>query len=204
VNRRTLGCLFELLETLLLTLVIFLVVQMFIAQPYQVQQPSMENTLMPDQYVLVDKLTPHFDDYHRGDIVVFTPPSNWTHDPSNTPYVKRVVGVAGETVDIHGGHVYIDGRVLTELYIYENQSTDMPDGGSKTWKLLPGQLFVMGDHRQASQDSRDFGPIDKSSVIGRAWLRYWPTDQFGLIPSVKQQPSPSPAPSPSTAVSKTP
>jgi signal peptidase I len=204
VNRRTLGCLFELLETLLLTLVIFLVVQMFIAQPYQVQQPSMENTLMPDQYVLVDKLTPHFDDYHRGDIVVFTPPSNWTHDASNTPYVKRVIGVAGETVDIHGGHVYIDGRQLTETYIYENQSTDMPDGGSKTWKLLPGQLFVMGDHRQASQDSRDFGPVDKSSVIGRAWLRYWPTDQFGLIPSVKQQPSPSPAPSPATAPSKTP
>jgi signal peptidase I len=203
VNRRTLGCLFELVETLLLTLLIFLVVQMFVAQPYQVQQPSMENTLMPDQYVLVDKLTPHFDDYHRGDIVVFTPPVNWTHDASNTPYVKRVIGVAGETVDVHGGHVYIDGRQLTEPYIYENQSTDMPDGGSKTWKLLPGQLFVMGDHRQASQDSRDFGPIDKSSVIGRAWLRYWPADQFGLIPS-KQQPSPSPAPSPSTAPSKTP
>ncbi|MGD0247884.1 MAG: signal peptidase I [Candidatus Limnocylindrales bacterium] len=204
MNRRTLGCLFELLETLLLTLVIFLVIQMFVAQPYQVQQPSMENTLMPDQYVLVDKLTPHFDDYHRGDIVVFTPPSSWAHDPSNTPYVKRVVGVPGETVDIHGGRVYIDGRQMTETYIFENQTTDMPDGGSKTWKLLPGQLFVMGDHRQASQDSRDFGPIDKSTVIGRAWLRYWPTDQFGLIPPVKQQSSPSPAPSLSPASSKTP
>jgi signal peptidase I len=186
VNRKTLGCFFELLETLLLTLVIFMVIQAFVAQPYQVQQPSMENTLMPDQYVLVDKLTPHFADFQRGDIIVFNPPTGWAQDANGTPFIKRVIGVAGETIDVHGGHVYVNGTVLVEAYVYEGQSTDMPDGSSKTWKLGPDQLFVMGDHRQVSQDSRDFGPIDKSSVIGRAWLRYWPASQFGLIPSGKQ------------------
>jgi signal peptidase I len=169
-----------------------MVIQTFVAQPYQVQQPSMENTLMPDQYVLVDKLTPRFDDYHRGDIIVLNPPAGWSQDSNATPYIKRVIGVGGETVDIHGGHVYIDGNMLVEPYIYEGQSTDMPDGGTRTWKLAPDQLFVMGDHRQVSQDSRDFGPVKKSSVIGRAWLRYWPSSQFGLIPPGKPSSSGSP------------
>jgi signal peptidase I len=199
VNRRTLGCLFELLETFLLTLAIFLVIQLFVAQPYQVQQTSMENTLLPNQYVLVDKLTPRFDDYHSGDVVVFNPPSGWAQDPSGTPYIKRVVAIGGDTVDIHGGRVYVNGTQLNEPYVFENQTTDMPDKGSKTWKLAAGQLFVLGDHRQASQDSRDFGPIDRSSVIGRAWLRYWPIDKLGLLTQAKQPPAASGSPATSKA-----
>ena len=200
MNRRTLGCLFELLETLLVTLLIFLVVQLFVAQPYRVQQASMEDTLMPDQFVLVDKITPHFDDYHRNDIVVFNPPAGWVQDASGSPFVKRVIGLGGDTVDIHGGHVFVNGKQLTESYVFENQPTEMPNNGSKTWNLAPGQLFVMGDHRQDSRDSRNFGPIDKATVIGRAWLRYWPLSEFGLVSQTK----PLPAASGSPATSKTP
>jgi signal peptidase I len=200
VSPRTLGCLFELVETFLLTLVIFLVVQTLVAQPYQVQQPSMENTLMPDQYVLVDKLSPRFDSYHRGDIIVFNPPAGWAQDASGTPFVKRVIGIGGDKIDVHGGHLYVNGNQQTEAYVFEGQTTDMPDKGSKTWTLEAGQLFVMGDHRQASQDSRDFGPIETSSVIGRAWIRYWPMGQFGLIPQAK----PSHVPSGSAVPSKAP
>jgi len=76
-QRPALGCLFEIVETLVLTLIIFVVIQNFVAQPYKVQQQSMERTLEPEQYVLVDKLTPRFDTYKRGDIVVFTPPEDW-------------------------------------------------------------------------------------------------------------------------------
>jgi signal peptidase I len=199
VNRKSLGCLFELLETLLLTLVLFLVVQAFVAQPYQVQRTSMENTLMPDQFVLVDKLSPHFDDYHRGDIIVFNPPTGAAQDASGTPFIKRVIGVGGDLVDIHGGRVYVNGNELSEAYIFDKQSTDMPDKSSKVWQLEPDQLFVMGDHRQDSVDSRDFGPIAKSSVIGRAWLRYWPLSQLGLIPQAKQPPAASGSPAPSKA-----
>jgi signal peptidase I len=200
VNRRTLGCLLELLETLLLTVVIFLVIQLFAAQPYQVQQESMENTLMPNQYVLVDKLTPRFDAYHRGDVIVFNPPAGWMADPQGTPYIKRVIGVGGDTVDIHGGHVFVNNVQISEPYLFEGQPTQVSGGGSEKWTLGPTQLFVMGDHRQASQDSREFGPIDKSAVIGRAWLRYWPISQFGLLP----QPKSTAAPSASPASSATP
>jgi signal peptidase I len=199
VNRHLLGCLFELLETLLLTLIVFLVVQLFVAQPYQIQQMSMENTLAPNQYVLVDKLTPRFDDYHRGDIVVFTPPVGWAQDAAGTPYIKRVIGVAGDTVDIHDGHVFVNGTQLDEPYIFEGQPTEPTDPNNHTWKLKDGELFVMGDHRADSQDSRAFGPIQKSTLIGRAWLRYWPLDQFGILPSAKS-PVTSTATAPPTAV----
>ena len=198
MNRHLLGCLFELLETLLLTLIVFLVVQLFVAQPYQIQQMSMENTLAPNQYVLVDKLTPRFDDYHRGDIVVFTPPAGWAQDATGTPYIKRVIGVAGDTVDIHDGHVFVNGTQLDEPYIFEGQPTEPTDPNNHTWKLKDGELFVMGDHRADSQDSRAFGPIQKSTVIGRAWLRYWPLDQFGILPSAKS-PVTSTATAPPTA-----
>jgi signal peptidase I len=199
VNRRTLGCLFELLETLLLTLIVFLVVQLFAAQPYQVQQGSMENTLMPNQYVLVDKLSPRFDPYHRGDIIVFNPPATWTHDPTGTPYIKRVIGIGGDTVNIQGGHVLVNGVQISEPYVFEGQPTQVTGSGSKSWTLAPTQLFVMGDHRQQSQDSRDFGPIDKSEVIGRAWIRYWPLSQFGMIPQPKSTAAPSASPASSPA-----
>jgi signal peptidase I len=188
-----LGCLFEVLETLLLTLIVFLVVQLFVAQPYQIQQQSMENTLMPDQYVLVDKLTPRFDDYHRGDIIVFNPPATWTSEPSGPAYIKRVIGVAGDTVDIHGGHVYVNGTELKESYVYEGQTTQAFNPNAHIWKLEEGELFVMGDHRSDSKDSRQFGPIDKSCVVGRAFLRYWPIEKLQMLPPANLPPIATPA-----------
>jgi signal peptidase I len=179
VNKRPLGCLFEVVETLVLTLVIFLVIQNFVAQPYRVQQMSMENTLEPDQYVLVDKLTPRFDDFKRGDIVVFNPPPTWQQG-DGTPYIKRVIGIGGDKVDIHDGKVFVNGTALTEPYLYEGQPTTV-SGDQSSWVVPSGDLFVMGDHRQDSADSRLFGTIARSSVIGRAWLRYWPFSTFGIL-----------------------
>ena len=112
-QRPQLGCLLDIIETLALTLIIFVVIQNFIAQPYKVQQSSMERTLMQEQYVLVDKLTPRFDAYKRGDIVVFTPPEDWV-GADKTPFIKRVIGVGGDTVEIHDGGVYINGERLDE------------------------------------------------------------------------------------------
>jgi signal peptidase I len=170
-------------ETLVLTLVIFLVVQNFVAQPYQVKMQSMERTLEPGQYVLVDKLTPRFSPYGRGDIVVFTPPPGWTED--DTPFIKRVIGVPGETIEIReDGKVYVDGVELHEGYIYAENGIPQPTvapASQNRWVVGAGQLFVLGDHRMNSADSRSFGLIDESSVIGRAWLRYWPLDAFSVV-----------------------
>jgi signal peptidase I len=188
-KRPAIGCLFEVVETLVLTLIIFLVIQTFIAQPYRVEQQSMEQTLEPDQYVLVDKLTPRFDPYKRGDIVVFNPPDDWVQ-PDGTPFIKRVIAVAGDTLEIKDdGFVYVNGIRLDEPYVYKEadgstqptvSSTDPPH-----WQIPDGELFVMGDHREKSSDSRTFGPISNGDVIGRAWLRYWPFDTFGILQTPK-------------------
>jgi signal peptidase I len=184
-KRPALGCLFEVVETLVLTLIIFLVIQTFIAQPYRVEQQSMEQTLEPDQYVLVDKLTPRFDSFKRGDIVVFNPPADWIQ-PDGTPFIKRVIAIGGDSIEIRDGFVYINDVKLDEPYLFSEdgqaQSTDTSTD-PPLWKIPDGELFVMGDHRQKSSDSRAFGPIQNSDVIGRAWLRYWPFETFGVLPT---------------------
>ena len=180
-----LGCLFEIVETLVLTLIIFLVIQNFVAQPFKVQQQSMEHTLEPDQYVLVDKLTPRLDTYKRGDIVVFTPPADWAQD-DGTPFIKRVIGVGGDTVEVRDGEVYVNGTVLIEPYLFADALGDPSEpttASQERWTVPDAQLFLMGDHRANSADSRSFGPVPISHIIGRAWLRYWPMDDFGILPT---------------------
>ena len=185
-QRPALGCLFEVVETLVLTVLIFLGIQTFVAQPYRVQQQSMEVTLLPDQYVLVDKLTPRWAPYSRGDIIVFEPPETWSSG-GGVPFIKRIIGVEGDRVELRDGKVYVNSIALDEPYINTDngipQTTDPQAGGLSEWYVPAGDLLVMGDNRQNSADSRSFGPIEVSHVIGRAWLRYWPFDTFGILPT---------------------
>jgi len=181
VSKRPLGCLFEIVETLVLTLIIFFVIQNFVAQPYRVEQQSMERTLEPEQYVLVDKLTPRFDDFKRGDIVIFDPPEGWVGGRS-TPYIKRIIGLPGDDIEVRDGLVFVNSVPLSEPYTYDSQPT-LATGPDSTWVVPPSEYFVMGDHRQDSADSRVFGPVPRERVIGRAWLRYWPLSTFGILPT---------------------
>ncbi len=186
-QRPAVGCLLEIVETLVLTLLIFVVIQNFIAQPYKVQMQSMERTLEPEQYVLVDKLTPRFDAYNRGDIVVFDPPEEWGERV--TPYIKRVIGEPGDKVEIRNdGLVYVNDVALDEPYLYADDPGGNPEPTTapleeSTWTVPPDELFLMGDHRQDSADSRTFGAVPIGRVIGRAWLRYWPVNAFGILPT---------------------
>lgn len=195
MNLRWRGCLLEIAETVILTVVIFFLVQHFVAQPYQIMQVSMENTLQPGQYVLVDKVSPIFSDYRRGDVIVFEPPSGYSEDGQDIPFIKRVIGIGGDLVEIHDDAVWVNGVKLAEPYIFDGQPTT-PLTTQSSWRVPQGDLFVLGDHREASQDSRVFGPIAKTTVIGRAWLRYWPFGNFGFVGSANYTGVPDPAPSP--------
>lgn len=213
VSRKPLGCLIEIAETLILTIVIFWVIQTFVAQPYQVQQQSMETTLLPNQYVLVDKVTKNWDSYSRGDIVVFYPVShvdnvcsNPLEDPTEplpTPYIKRVIGEPGDTVSLKGGDVYVNATKLDEPYVHGAATEPLSDQTS--WAVQPDRLFVMGDNRLNSTDSRadEIGEVCLNDVIGRAIIRYWPLNVIGII-QTPTYPNVPPAqtsaePSPTTA-----
>jgi signal peptidase I len=216
MSQRLRGCLLEIAETVLLTVIIFFLVQHFVAQPYQILQVSMEHTLEPNQMVLVDKISPVFSDYKRGDVIVFEPPKGYSEDGQDIPFIKRVVGVGGDLVQVHDGAVYVNGVKLNEPYVYEKQPTTPLTGldsavtaahtcdlttADLTCRVPSGDLFVLGDHREQSTDSRVFGPIQKSTVIGRAWLRYWPLAGFGWIGSAQYQGIPTAAPASSSAPS---
>jgi signal peptidase I len=172
----------EVLETLILTLVVFLVIQNFVAQPFKVDQHSMDRTLAEGDYVLVDRLTGRWSPYARGQVVVFQPPPAWTSRPE--PYIKRVIGVGGDIIELRDGRVVVNGTLLDEPYLFRNDAgvAEPTEAGDQSrWVVPAGELFVMGDHRQVSADSRIFGAIPVSSVIGRGVVRYWPLPAFGIV-----------------------
>ncbi len=172
----------DIIQTFILTVLFFFGVQTFVGQPYQVEMHSMQSTLEPGQYVFVDKLTPRFDAYHRGDIVVFSAPEA-TGRQVGTPFIKRVIGVAGDTVEIRDGQVWINTTAMEEPYVFSvggvPQTTET--GDVSEWVVPAGAVFLMGDHRWESVDSRFFGPVPVASVVGRAWLRYWPLDTISTL-----------------------
>lgn len=188
--RRRLGCALEIVETLVLTLVIYLVIHNFVAQPFQVEQSSMVPTVNPGEYVLIDKISPRFQDYRRGDIVVFQPPQGFGQ--GGVPFIKRVIGLPGDTVSLENGRVFVTPAGGSPIRLEEPYVVRAVDGGAaptlpknadgtSSWTIAPGTYFVMGDNRPDSQDSRFFGPVDRELIIGRAWLRYFPLDRVGFI-----------------------
>lgn len=159
-----------LMQTVLPAIFIALVVHVFMAQAMRVQGSSMEPGLSSDQRVIVEKVSYQLHGPQRGDIVVVR-----MSDQGDELLIKRVIALAGETVEIAGGRVYVNGRLLDEPYVAE----DTP--GSHKWVVEPLHVFVMGDNRHASNDSRRFGTVHRDQILGRALIRYWPPNRMGFI-----------------------
>jgi signal peptidase I len=153
-----------------------LLIKTFLLQAFYIPSDSMNPTLVQRDRVLVNKLSYHFHDVHRGDIVVFTRPPG-ENDPKIKDLIKRVIGLPGDTIEGRDGQILIDGRVLKESYVAKNS----PMNDFPARKVPPGHYFVMGDNRGNSKDSRVFGPIAKSLIVGRAFIRVWPISKISLL-----------------------
>jgi len=161
----------EVLETVVPTVMIALLINLFMAQATRVYGQSMEPSLHTNQRLIVEKLSYHLHPPRRGDVVVL----KLNHDNSEL-LIKRVIGLPGEEVAIKEGRVFINGNPLEEPYL--NQFT----AGQMAPQMVPPlHVFVLGDNRGFSNDSRSFGMVDFSDIVGRAWFSYWPLEQFGSV-----------------------
>ena len=173
----------ETIETLVVSFIVIMGIYGFIAMPEVVWGASMEPNFYTGERILVEKITKHFQEYERGEVVVFHPPGS-----DDIDYIKRIIGVPGDIVKILDCKIYIsrDGSKfeLQEDYIYDGICTA---GGTKvkagrSLKIEEGQYLVLGDNRDQSLDSRTFGFIDEERIVGRVVFRFWPPPALGLVP----------------------
>ena len=163
----------EIIETLVLTLLIFLVIR-FVVQSYHIDGASMQPGLVTNQLVVVNKVAYLFHPPERGDVIVFHNPQNTTQD-----FIKRVIGLPGDTIRVDSTHVWVNGTLLNEsAYV----STSL-NALAQTWTVPANQYFVMGDNRPNSDDSRsaDVGLIPKDYIIGKAVMVFWPLNTIHFI-----------------------
>ena len=161
----------DMVGTIVPAIVIALLIHLFLAQATRVYGQSMEPNLHTNERLVIEKISYHLHGPRRGDVVVL-------RDPAGSPelLIKRVVGLPGERVTLADGRVYVDGTPIDEPYL------DQPTNGSgRSWFVPPLHVFVMGDNRSASRDSRIFGAVPMEELVGRALFRYWPFEEIGIV-----------------------
>ena len=169
---------------LVVALLVALGIRTFALQQFYISGPSMETTLFQPNRVLVNKLSYRFGDISRGDVVVFDRVTSNGQTVQHDDLIKRVIGLPGETVTIKGCTVFVDGKQLIEKYLPKRDTSQsdavarcrQPEMAAVT--VPKGQVFVLGDNRPQSMDSRVFGPVDKKSVVGRAFVVIWPINRW--------------------------
>jgi signal peptidase I len=167
----------EFAATLIVAFLLAQAVRAWVIQPYVVPTGSMLPTIQLDDHVLGNKFVYRFGTPQRGDIVILDDPTGQVGT-----LIKRCIAVGGQTVDLQGGKVLIDGKALNEPYTYGQPSEPLPDSTVRFPVEIPeGYIWVMGDNRTQSQDSRWFGPVPVSSVQGRGFFIYWPLSRFGTL-----------------------
>jgi signal peptidase I len=161
----------EVLETVILTVIIFFLIQT-VVRNFRVVGTSMEPNLHNSQYLIVDKISYRLGEPQQGDVIVFEPPNRPGED-----YVKRVIGVSGDLVEIRKGQVFINNEPIDEPYVVYPGSYSMSPR-----RVGVNELFVLGDNRNSSSDSHNWGMLESDKVVGKAWISYWPPDYWGVIP----------------------
>ncbi|MBX4192099.1 signal peptidase I [Candidatus Parcubacteria bacterium] len=167
----------ELLKFTLFAFIIVFPVRLFIAQPFIVSGASMVPTFENGQYLIIDELTYHFESPARGDVIVFRYP----RDPKEF-FIKRIIGLPGETVDIKDGKISVTKTDGTTIALSDDYIVNQGNGSAMRATLSSDEYFVMGDNRPESSDSRVWGPLPRQNIVGRAFLRLLPVQNLSLFP----------------------
>ncbi|MEK7165274.1 MAG: signal peptidase I [Patescibacteria group bacterium] len=182
IIRRIFHFFFDILESIVVALAIFVVVYLFLYQPHQVKGASMEPNFHDGEYILTNKFEYRFSEPKRGDVIVFKSPQNPDID-----FIKRIIGLPGDRVKLINNHYVINDQELAELYLAPTLYTYFGSYLKEGQEIVvpKDHFFVSGDNRPRSSDSREWGPIHRSAIIGKSQFRYWPIDRIGLIEHVK-------------------
>lgn len=171
----------DFIQTLVVFGAIMALIYLFIAQPHKVSGRSMVPTFADGDYLITDKITYRFRPPEKGDIIVLKNPRDESQD-----FIKRIIAEPGDTIKIENKQVFVNGVLLGEVYLPSSTQTQAGSflNEGKTVKVGENQYLVLGDNRDHSSDSREWGPITKEEIVGRAFFRYFPPRSFGLIKSI--------------------
>ncbi len=177
----------EFVQSIVLALSVFVLIYLFVAQPNQVNGSSMLPNFTDGEYLLTDKLTYMFSDPQRGDVVVFRAPASEACSENECEYIKRIIGVPGDKVMVKDQQVYLNGQLLNQNFLPADFVTDPGEYAQEGVEVTvpEGQYLVFGDNRSHSRDGREFGPIEKSLIVGKAFFKYWPVSSLGLVPTIR-------------------
>jgi signal peptidase I len=177
------GFFLDIIETVVVALSIFLIVYLFIMQPHQVNGKSMYPTFDHGEYLLTDKISYKTGEPKRGDVVVFhAPEASQCPEGTGCDFIKRIIGLPGDTIEVKNNSLLVNGVQLDETYIPEAVLTQPGAYNMQGVIQVPSNAyFVLGDNRDHSSDSRAWGPVPEDRIVGRVFFRYWPPEKVGLL-----------------------
>ena len=173
----------DLIQVIVLALSIFVVVYLFLFQPHQVKGNSMVPNFHNGELLLTNKISYRFGEPQRGDVIIFKAPPGEPCAEIECEYIKRIIGIPGDRVEVQGGKVYVNGQKLDEQYLPKEYITTQGNYLQENREqVIPEDSYLaLGDNRSHSRDGREFGPVEKESIVGKAWLRYWPVNVLGFV-----------------------
>ncbi|PWB38520.1 MAG: signal peptidase I [Parcubacteria group bacterium] len=162
---------FEVVKVVLISLAIIVPIRLFLVQPFYVEGASMEPNFHDKEYLIINEISYRFDQPQRGEVVIFKSPAD-----DRVYYIKRIIGLPGEEVEVRSGHIYVNGQELKETYVAKFSNDNIA-----AITLKASEYYVLGDNRTNSHDSRKFGAINKDRIIGKVWFRGWPADRISTF-----------------------
>jgi len=174
----------DTIQAIVLALSIFIIVYLFLFQPHLVKGSSMYPNFQDKEFLLTNKLTYRFGKPQRGDIIVFKAPLSEPCAEIDCEYIKRIIGMPGDRIKLSEGKIYVNDQSLNESDylakdVFSNPGTFL---ANNVERVIPeGYYLPLGDNRPFSRDGREFGPVTRASIVGKAWLRYWPIPKIGFV-----------------------